>query len=251
MGVVRPRLACDAAALDVFWYEYAAAGTDRGAMGTSTAALECRRSVLVWWPLCAMALLLSAGDFFVRLTYEGRALNDHAPWSWLLATGEWTIPTWFSMLVMFGAGLGCLRPRPERNAVWNATGVLFCYLAIDDLFSLHETFGIWLHPLFGDHGVYVWVSTIGPVFAVAGLVCGLKLLRSLSDQRARRACLFFGFAGLAAALAIEVAEDRVVESGLRLRGIPLVSWTQWVEETLETLSPTLLFAAGWTPPAEA
>ncbi|MBL8753705.1 MAG: hypothetical protein JNK15_10420 [Planctomycetes bacterium] len=200
------------------------------------------------WPLAMGALALSAADFFVRLTFRGRALHAEAPWSWFVATAEWTVPTFFSVAVTFATGVGCLRPRAERDLAWCAMGVLFCYLAVDDLCMLHEAFGEWLHPWLGGIGAYVWVCTLGPVFALCGAWCAWRLLRALAGQRVRRACLFLGFAGLAAALGFEVFEDAAAGSGARLRGIPLVSYTQWVEEALELLAPVLLFAAAWTRP---
>jgi hypothetical protein len=200
------------------------------------------------WPLAAVAALLSAADFFVRLTYRGRALNAEAPWSWFIATAEWTLPTLFSVAVTFVVGVGCLRPRAERNVAWVVMGILFCYLAVDDLLSLHESFGAWLHSWFPDVGAYVWVITLGPVFAICGAWCAWRLLRALAGHRTRCACLFLGYAALAVALGFEVVENTAAESPCRIRGIPLVSWMQWVEETLELIGPVLLFAAVWSSP---
>lgn len=203
-----------------------------------------RRGVAAWWPLAAFALLLSAGDFFVRLTYSGRALNRQAPWSWLVATEEYTLPTLFTVAATFMTGVGFLRAEPRR-AAWRVAGVLFCYLAIDDLLSIHEQLGAWLRLYVGDHGTYVWVITVAPLFALLGLVCGCRMLRGLADQPARRACLFVGFASLAVALAFEAFENLALQSSLRLRGFRLVEWNQWVEESLEAFAPVLMCAAGW------
>lgn len=203
------------------------------------------------WPLALIALFLAVADGYVRLTFGGRARIHAGPWSWFNAAAEWTLPTWFSVLVMFGAGIGCWRHPPPARGAWRLMGLLFCYLAIDDLLSLHEGFGALLHPLLPDVGVYVWVITLGPVFAIVGFVCALRLLRALADQPARRACLFLGFAALAIALGLEVGEDAAVRSAWQPRGIPLVCYTQWFEETLEALGPVFLFAAVWTRPASA
>lgn len=203
------------------------------------------------WPLALIGLLLVVADGYVRLTFGGRARIHAAPWSWFNAAAEWTIPTWFSVLVMFAAGIGCWRQAPPARGTWRLMGLLFCYLAIDDLMSLHEGFGALLHPFLSDVGVYVWVFTLGPVFAIVGLVCALRLLRALAQQPARRACLFLGFAALGIALVFEVFEDAAVRSAWQPRGIPLVCYTQWFEETLEAFGPVLLFAAVWVRPAPA
>ena len=127
-------------------------------------------------------------------------------------------------------------------------GALFCYLAVDDLLSLHERFGALLQPWFGGCGVYVWVFTLGPVFAVLGMLCAAKLLRVLAAEPIRRACLLLGFAALGIAFGFEVIEDMVVRSAWQPRGIPLINYTQWIEESLELLGPVFLLAAAWPPP---
>ncbi|MBL8734340.1 MAG: hypothetical protein JNN13_18330 [Planctomycetes bacterium] len=209
---------------------------------------EPRRGVTAWWPLATIALLLCAGDYFLRLTYPGRAINHTPPWSWLVATAESTLPTLFTVVVTFVAGLGFWRAGPRRGTAWRVTGALFCYLAIDDLLCLHERLGGWLEPCVGDHGAYVWVCTLGPVFAITGLACGWRLLRDLATEPARRACLFVAFAALAVALGFEAFESAALDSTVRLRGMRLVEWNQWVEESLEVLAPVLLVAAAWTQP---
>ena len=90
----------------------------------------------------------------------------------------------------------------------------------------------------------MWTFTLAPVFAVVGAVCGFRLWRELPDERQRRR-LVAGFVALGCALLCEIAEDRVIASGRQLRGVPLVAYTSWLEESLELLGPLLLLAAVW------
>ena len=57
--------------------------------------------------------------------------------------------------------------------------------------------------------------------------------------------MFLGFAALGIAIGCEGIEDAALRSAWQPRGIPLVCYTQWVEEMLELLGPTLLLAAAW------
>lgn len=87
------------------------------------------------------------------------------------------------------------------------------------------------------------------MLAVAGLLCAWQLWRARRDWPRQRV-LLLGFACLGLALAGEAIEDRALESSLRLRGIPLVSYTQWFEEALEVFAPVLLGAV-WPTRAQA
>ncbi|MFY9343922.1 MAG: hypothetical protein WAT39_15635 [Planctomycetota bacterium] len=200
------------------------------------------------WPLVLAAIALALADAYVRLTFGGRARNHEAPFAWFIATAEWTIPTWFSVAVMAATGLGCLRQQGEARTCWRLLGLFCCYLAADDLLAVHERVGEWLHPALGDTGVYSWVIVLGPVFALIGLLCAVRLWRALAAEPARRRCLLLGFTSLGIAIAIEVAEDRVARTDWQPRGIPLVSYAQGFEETIELLGPVLLFAAAWARP---
>jgi hypothetical protein len=102
-----------------------------------------------------------------------------------------------------------------------------------------------LHPWLSGHGVYVWTFTLAPMLAIVGATCGWRLWREMGDERQRRR-LLAGFVALGCALLCEVAEDRAIASGLRLRGVPLVAYTSWLEESLELLGPLWLLAAVWS-----
>jgi hypothetical protein len=182
-------------------------------------------------PLLGAAGLLVLGDGLLRLTH------------WLDATAEASLPTWFTVAITFLVGVVAWRRGSSEGRAWRCTGAFFVYLAIDDLLSLHERFGGLAHESLGGHGIYAWVVLLAPVFAIAGFVCAWQLLRALRQAPRQRALLLCGFAALALALVGEAIEDRMLASPWRPRGIPLVCYTQWLEEALEIIGPVLLLAA--------
>lgn len=195
------------------------------------------------WPLLLAAASLSALDFFFRLTFAGRALLQGGTGTAFVAAAEWTVPTLFTVAMMLWVGVAALRTQQAPRRAWRIFGALFCYLALDDLLSLHEAFGAWVYGWSGEIGIYVWVLTLGPVIALAGAYCAWHLLGSLASQRKRQLAMFAGFAALGLALGCEAAEDRVTASTWQLRGMPLGDWSRWVEETLELFGPILLLAS--------
>lgn len=199
------------------------------------------------WRLGALLWLVLVGlDALARLTYWGRHHRGGDWLDWFHATSEGTVPTLVTLTVTAAVGLVCLFRRVEGRGVgcWRALGVLFVYLAVDDLVGLHERFGAWLHPWLGGHGVYAWVMVLGPLFAIWALLCARCVLRCLPGRRERLA-LLLGFAALAGALACEVLEARITASPRQLRGLPLAAYAHWLEESLELLGPLLLLGAVW------
>ncbi len=201
---------------------------------------------VVHW-LARAAAVMAAADGFGRLTSTGRAHIARPPLAWVHSSIEGALPTWFSAAVMAAVGVRCLRRRSRPHRWWRVVGVLFCCLAIDDVVMLHERVGALLHPALGGHGVYVWVLVLAPVFALLGAAGAFHLYRALAGHPARRALLLAGFAALGVALGFEAAEDGVVASTWRPRGIELLAWTQWCEETLELFGPVLLLGAVRAP----
>ena len=192
-------------------------------------------------------LLLVALDAVARLTYWGRHHVAGGWIGWFDASAEGSVPTLFAVATMAAVGLVSWwrSGSAASKRCWRCFGTLFLYLAVDDLVGLHERFGALLHPWLGGHGVYVWTFTLAPVFAVVGATCGWRLWREMGDERQRRR-LLAGFLALGCALLCEVAEDRAIASGLQLRGVPLVAYTSWLEESLELLGPLWLLAAVWS-----
>lgn len=201
--------------------------------------------------LLAAALLLSLGDAWVRLTYSGRARIGEAPWSWLDAAAEWTLPTLFAVAMMLATGAACLRNRDAPRPAWRLLGGLCVYLGIDDLFGLHERFGAVAHAWIGPVGTYAWLVTLAPAFAAVGLWCAFRLLQALGNQPRRRACMFAGFAALGLAIGLEALEEVLHDAAWRPRGLPLVAYAMWAEETLELFGPVLLFLAASAGPTSS
>jgi hypothetical protein len=196
--------------------------------------------------LLAISGLLAAVDAVARLTFTGRAHVESSPLRWFNASVEASVPTWFAVAMMFAVGIGCLRNGAAPRWAWRALGILFVYLAIDDLFCLHELCSGWMHDMLGESSrVYVWVWTMAPLFVAVALVATAAILRAAETTRAQRVLMLAGFALLAAALGFEAAENTVLESTLRPRGIPLLTYTQVLEESLELVGPVLLLAACW------
>lgn len=191
-------------------------------------------------------LLLVALDAVARLTYWGRHHVSDGWIGWFDASAEGSVPALFAVATMAAVGLTAWWRADSATSkrCWRCFGTLFLYLAVDDLFGLHERFGALLHPSLGGHGVYVWTFTLAPALALFGAVCGWRLWRQMPDERQRRR-LVAGFVALGCALLCEVAEDRAIASGLQLRGVPLVAYTSWIEESLELLGPLCLLAAVW------
>jgi hypothetical protein len=202
-------------------------------------------------PLGVVAALLVAMDAVLRLTYWGRHRRDTAL-VWFDTTAEGSIPTCFTVALTLAIGLVCLRRSGPGRRWWRVTGSLFSYLAIDDMLSLHERFGALVHPWLEGRGVYAWILTLAPVLAILGIACASFLLRVLRDLPRQRRFLWLGFASLAGALVLEGFESAAGTSGIRLRGIPLLCYAQWLEESLEVLGPLFVLAAVWpAPPPQA
>lgn len=190
----------------------------------------------------AVLALIAAADAAMRLTFTGRATPPDSLW-WLFdATRENGLPTWFAVVAMACVGLRC-SARASEASWWLLPAAGFLYLSIDDACMVHERLGALMSPRLSATGVYAWVLVLGPVFAAGGLVVGALMWRALRAERNRRVLLLAGFVALGVALGIEVLEDRTIGSGLTLRGLPLVEYTKWLEESLEMLGPALLLEA--------
>lgn len=194
--------------------------------------------------LLLAAAVLSAADAMLRLTYQGRSCPPDSLIRMFDATREVSIPTWFSIGTMALLGACCLRlGRQSGRRIWLPIGAGFVYLAIDDACMIHERVGALVMPWIGDHGVYAWVLVLAPVFALGGLFVSMAIWRSLRDTPRRRLWLLAGMGALLAALVLEAAEEWTLASGYELRGIRLLSYSKWLEESLELFAPTMLLGA--------
>ena len=108
--------------------------------------------------------------------------DDDREYLWDL-TVEGNVPSWYSgtQLVLIGAlmlGLAANLPRKRASTVVLVlTGLLFAFLSLDELVSLHEKFGRFLEDLGPERGdtafgvTGVWFIVVAPAFVlvVAGL----------------------------------------------------------------------------------
>ena len=195
-------------------------------------------------PALGVAAALVLGDALARLSYWGRTRRDDGLLL-LDATVEHSLPTWFTILATLLVGFVAWRRGIDEGRWWRCTGTLFVYLAFDDALSLHERFGSLFHDSLGGHGIYAWILTLAPLFALVGLACALQLWRGMRDHPRQRRLLLLGFCALGIALVGEALEPQALASPLQLRGIPLVCYTQWAEEALEIFGPVLLLGAMW------
>jgi hypothetical protein len=180
------------------------------------------------------ACALVVADGLLRLTFRGRATPEDSP-LWLFdATREASLPTWFTIESLRRNALGASR---------FAIGAGFMFLALDDALMLHERLGDAVAPHVASELVYHWVLVLAPVFALGGLVVAGLGWRALEPWPARRRWLVAGMAALGTALLLEAFEAATSRSAIHLRGINLLDWSKWVEESLEVLAPSVLLMA--------
>ena len=134
---------------------------------------------ILGWVTQYEALVSSPEDFssddahgIVRLFYLG---------------GEANIPTWYkSATLLICSGLlfmiAAARKRAQAAFVlyWRDLGIIFLFLSIDEIASIHEGLGVQLSHLFEAKGVlyFAWVIA-GSAIVISILVAYSKFLRSL------------------------------------------------------------------------
>jgi hypothetical protein len=219
------------------------------------------RTVRVALVLTAVFGLLHA---WMQLTWRGRHVTPESLRSWFNLLDDYSIPSWFGWWCFFAAGYGCIRwSRAQRASVRRQlgqglpvaapvrrrvtcsllVGLFFCYLGLDDMLMLHEQLGAWIAAHWHEHFAYAWVLVIGPVFVAVGAWAFVTCWRGLHDDRGAQLRLFAGFACLGVSMVLELFEAQTKGSGLRLRGLPLVEYSQFVEEMVEFIGPILVFSA--------
>lgn len=188
-----------------------------------------------------LAIGLGVVDAALRLTFRGRSQPVESLWRVFDATSELSLVTWFSVVAVAALGIVCVG-RAREGRWWYGPGAFFLFLSADDACQLHEGFGRMAYEHVRELPVYAWLLVVAPVFVVVGVVLFVRLWRALPEQR-RRAWLLVGFGLWGLALALEVVEGSANGSEMRLRGIPIVEYTKWLEELCEMVAPLLLLAA--------
>ena len=143
--------------------------------------------------------------------------------------GEGTLPALFSALLLLAAGLLAFRAAEalggdgQRFRPLTVLGVVFSYMAIDELFAIHEGLEEVIHQ--------AWWKFYAPLAAVAA-VCAVLVLRRVWSLAAARA----GFlAGGACWLVAQLIEAQQYDGDVLVH-----RWTILPEEVLE-MTGSLLF----------
>ncbi len=128
-----------------------------------------------------------------------------AQWALLDITLEANLPTLYSSALALLAGwLAWRNGSLGGGRGWYLVGAFFCFLGIDDLFTLHERLGTyagglaeagregWLFEWLRSFRSYYWHVVAAPFFVAAGLLMLLFLRRGFDE----RAALWAFIAGL-------------------------------------------------------
>lgn len=188
--------------------------------------------LLVW------DLTLLTGHVLLHLTWRFRSAPQ--PLRDLFAfASEDSLVTWTSIVTMFALGLACLALGSVRQqSGWKWTGALFVALSMDDGAMLHERIS-WLTGR-ADGAVYSWIVVVLPVLAVLGIAAFAQVWRGTRGARAPRRLAVLAFALWGIALALEIPEKAIRESGARWRGFSAHRYPQLLEEWCELVAPGLL-----------
>ena len=190
-----------------------------------------------------MAIVSSAGLLAEILKDALRLRGDQGLVPIFSMSYEQNVPTWYSSLLLFTAaallfvvGAAARKSRAPFAFHWYALGVGFIYISLDEVASIHESFG------FLRLGGVLYFSWVIPAAAVVVLV-GLSYLRFLKhlDPKTRARFLIAGAIYVGGAVGME---------------LPLGYWTEragtnnlvyglidWVEESMEVLGVTLFVLA--------
>jgi hypothetical protein len=130
----------------------------------------------------AAVLVIAAGAAAEWLSYLGYHAKGLLPEFHL--NGENNLPTWFSTLILFVCSLllGLIADVKRRageayRTHWAVLALIFAYLSLDEMASLHELLNEPLRQWFGGETVLFWPWVIP--FALLTLVFALLYLRFL------------------------------------------------------------------------
>ncbi|MFH5806467.1 hypothetical protein [Alienimonas sp. DA493] len=175
------------------------------------------------------------------------------------------LPAWFATVLLLACGAaaavagGLDRSAAERDAAaadnpagrregrfWWVIAIAFAYLSVDEMTSIHESFGESVARRvmgeFGERVFFTWVLLGIPaagLFAAASIPFLLRLPRAIAIRFLTAGALFVG-----GAAGIEIVASRIIESGgpeamLRLP----YSLTVFVEEGLEMAGAALFLVS--------
>ena len=187
-------------------------------------ARDLLRVLLVW------ASFLIVTYVALHLTWRFRWVPNPIQDIFAVAS-EKALVTWTSVVTTCAIGVACLAlGRLERSVGWYLTGALFVALSMDDEAMIHERIG-WAAGVDRESFAYSWVYVVMPLIALFGLLAFAKIWHATKRLPGSRRKAIGAFALLAIALALEIPERALVESGETWRGFAVRKYSQLVEES--------------------
>jgi hypothetical protein len=155
---------------------------------------------------------------------------------------ESSLASWTSIVTMALLGLACLGVGARRGLTgWKWSGAFFLYLSLDDGSKLHERLG-WWSGVGDDGGAYAWTKVVLPVIGALGACVLVYLWRATRGEAAARRHVLAAFVLWGLALALEVPEMYLRDSGRTLRDFSIHLYFQVAEEWCELVAPGVMLA---------
>ena len=208
---------------------------ERGTARTGILALLCgNRHIAVWTMVAIFAILLCLHLYHLYVyVADGVYLES------LDFNAEHNLPTLCASLNLLLAGLllfhiGRTKAREDYRRAWLVLGIIFCFLALDEWYMIHDgRLKDYRHVFWDyDHLYFVWVLLYGPLLVLFG-VAYLKFFLHLPG---RYQWLFAISGGLFVfgALGMEIIGAPAAKHGDRENPLYLVYTT--IEESLEFIA---------------
>ncbi|MBF0309094.1 MAG: hypothetical protein HQL56_06175 [Magnetococcales bacterium] len=220
--------------------------------------LSLHRLIYLLFFLAIALLAVDLLNFFLKL------VPFHSLRDWIDITREANLPTVLSSGLAMAAALAAYlnrlqtRDQPGLSRVWLSMALLLLFIGLDDASQIHERLGTWFGHLAGRYAgdpwwnrlhhfkSYYWLVTVGPVFALAGILTGGLLLRDFGPSLP----LLLFLAGMgcyAEAMALDYLDGRWdYAEAMALTGLShghLEHLVRAVEEFIEMLGPISLLGA--------
>lgn len=172
------------------------------------------KRIAVWLILIAVGLVLAslAGSFSTHVLGHPRLLGFVRLFN---VDTEGNIPSWYASICLLAgsillAAIARLQPRDAtpKASDWQTLSIIFLFLSIDELSSIHELLIDPLRAVLGTTGIFhfAWVIPYG----LLATFLGLKYLKFLAclPARIRRSLVVAGLLYLSGALGMEMADGQ-------------------------------------------
>jgi hypothetical protein len=159
---------------------------------------------------------------------------------------EANVPTFFSALLLFASSVLLAvvgsghRARRESFIPWRALAVLFLFMAVDEVVSLHEQLSFWLqgHMHTSGYFYFAWVIPYG--IATTAIVILFSRFLFRLPTRTRVLFILAGTTYVAGALGFEMLSGNYIRPGASDAGFAVL---YTFEESLEMLGITFFIYA--------